>query len=150
MADGRSVFPLPGGFPAVELRSPGAERHVTSAPPALAMLVEGFPEHQAAVVRARGAVNERTAPRFAEFLDGRLCGTVAALVLDLSGLDSLDEAGLNVVKQTYRKTQRQGIELSVVAGGCLPVLHTLTGADGADRLPVRPSVAVALAAREPG
>lgn len=113
------------------------------------MLVEGFPDHQAAVVRARGAVNEVTAPRFAEFLDGRLCGTVAALVLDLSGLDSLDAAGLDVVRQTYRKTQGQGIELSVVAGRCLPALQAVTGADGVGRLPVSPSVEVALADRAP-
>lgn len=114
MAGGRSDFTFPRGLETAESASTSKRRPGSSSTPDLTLLVEGFPEQRTAVVRARGAIDEATAPQFAEFLNGRMCGTMTSLVLDLSGLDSLDAAGMDAVRQTYQEARRHGIELSIV------------------------------------
>jgi anti-anti-sigma factor len=68
------------------------------------------------VIEASGRLDAVQAPRLAEFLHCRLRGTLQRVVLDLTGLSLLDEAGIAVLARANLVAEHRRIELRIRIG----------------------------------
>lgn len=68
------------------------------------------------LIRARGEVDVVTAPKLAGRLDTILRGDGRDVVVDLSGTEFLDSAGLHVLLNAQRRLTRRSRRLRVVCG----------------------------------
>lgn len=72
---------------------------------------------EAVVLEVSGALDTITAPSLATHLDVALTGGPAVLVVDLSGVDFLSSAGINLLVETHHLTARTATMLRVAADG---------------------------------
>lgn len=136
MAASESIDPYAGGAAVPKPREPQECSQVTPAAP-LHLRVDWVPRQRAAVIRVSGVLDALTVPRFATLVDSRLRGMVGRLVLDLSDVEFLATAGLEVLAHAALQAEHRGVELSVIAGDSRSVLRAITVSGLADRLPVR-------------
>ncbi len=69
------------------------------------------------MLEVSGALDTITAPSLATHLDVALTGGPAVLVVDLSGVDFLSSAGINLLVETHNLTARTTTMLRVAADG---------------------------------
>ena len=84
------------------------------------------------VVRVLGDVDHHTSLGLREEIDRQmLAASPRRLVLDLSGTEFMDSAGLGLILGRYRKAREAGCELILLrpTGAILRILH-LAGVDG--------------------
>jgi anti-sigma B factor antagonist len=96
-----------------------------------------------AVLTATGDVDVVTAPRLEDMLANRLRGTLALLILDLSGLDFLGVAGLSLLVRAKLQAEHHGTELRIVIGDNRPVRRALAAAGLQHSLPLSEAVTTA-------
>ncbi|MGC7100773.1 STAS domain-containing protein [Amycolatopsis lurida] len=75
---------------------------------------EWSPREKTATIRVSGALDESTAPRLAELIENRLRGNLDRVVLDLSGVHTLDQAGTRAITQARLGARTRGTLLTVV------------------------------------
>jgi anti-sigma B factor antagonist len=61
-------------------------------------------------------MDSATAPRLEELLTSRLRSAVTLLILDLSGVSSLNSAAAGVLKRARLLAQQRGVTLRIAAG----------------------------------
>jgi anti-sigma B factor antagonist len=71
----------------------------------------------ALVLQVSGAVDTITAPSLATQLDIALTCAPAVLIVDLTGVDFLSSAGMNLLVETHHLTARTNTTLRVAADG---------------------------------
>lgn len=69
------------------------------------------------VLTVSGALDTITAPSLATHLDVVLAGGPAVLIVDLTGVDFLSSAGINLLVETHHLTARTATMLRVAADG---------------------------------
>ena len=74
-------------------------------------------EGEAVVLQVSGALDTITAPSLATHLDVVLTSGPAVLVVDLTGVDFLSSAGINLLVETHQLTTRTTTMLRVAADG---------------------------------
>jgi anti-anti-sigma factor len=71
----------------------------------------------AVVLKVSGALDTITAPSLATHLDVVLASGPAVLIVDLTGVDFLSSAGINLLVETHHLTARTATLLRVAADG---------------------------------
>lgn len=69
------------------------------------------------VLHVEGDLDVLTAPTLGTHLDVALTGDLALLIVDITGVGFLSSAGISMLVETHRLTERAGISLRVVAEG---------------------------------
>lgn len=90
------------------------------------------PRERATVVRIRGEVDLSNAERLHDELSSRV-GEAPWLVLDLSGCDYLDSAGLSVIVMIHARSRARGVRLRIVvptSAATVDRVLAITGMDG--------------------
>ncbi|MGC2652605.1 MAG: STAS domain-containing protein [Mycobacterium sp.] len=72
---------------------------------------------EAVVLTVSGALDTITTPSLATHLDVVLTSGPAVLIVDLTGVDFLSSAGINLLVETHHLTARTAIMLRVAADG---------------------------------
>ena len=72
---------------------------------------------EAVVLKVSGALDTITAPSLATYLDVVLTGGPAVLIVDLTGVDFLSSAGMNLLVETHHLTAKTATMLRVAADG---------------------------------
>ncbi|GAA4617221.1 anti-sigma factor antagonist [Saccharopolyspora hordei] len=97
------------------------------------------------VVRVGGDLDCRTAPDLQELLTTRLSSMADTVVLDLSGLQFIGVAGLEVLVRARRQAGSRGIGLRLVGGEARCLRRALLAADLTDSFPCCATLQEALA-----
>ena len=69
------------------------------------------------VLHARGDLDVLTAPTLSTYLDIGLASAPAVVIVDITDVTFLSSAGIGLLVETHRLTERGGISLRVVADG---------------------------------
>lgn len=101
------------------------------------------PHSDALVVIASGEIEEATVARMEEMLFSRLEAAVRMVVLDLTGVEFLGVAALQLLGEAGARARERGVELALVATDH-EVLRALHTAELHEALPVRASARAAL------
>lgn len=136
MATTESAYSRTGGAEVPRPREPFESTQVNPAAP-LHLRVDWQPRQRTAVINVFGVLDALTVPRFATLVESRLRGTVRNLVLDLSEVQFLATAGLEVLARAALRAEHRGIELSVVTGESRSVKRAITVSGLSRRLRVR-------------
>ncbi|MHA6801524.1 STAS domain-containing protein [Bounagaea algeriensis] len=102
------------------------------------------PTSTSVVLRVAGELDSSTAPRLHELLAPRLSSTVESVILDLSELDFMGVAGLELLNHARRRGAGRAISVCIVDGPVC-VDRALRAAGWSDTVPTYPTVAAAVA-----
>jgi anti-sigma B factor antagonist len=91
-----------------------------------------------AVIHVVGEIDMLTVPELEPVLHRRLRSTLAAVVLDLSGVTFLSCGGVSMIARERDYARARGIGLNVVSGGSHPVEVALQACGLADMLAEQP------------
>ncbi|MEH3141755.1 MAG: STAS domain-containing protein [Mycobacterium kyogaense] len=69
------------------------------------------------VLQVEGDLDVLTAPTLGTYLDIALADAPKTLIVDITGVGFLSSAGISMLVETHRLTERGGISLRVVADG---------------------------------
>ncbi|OKH65881.1 anti-sigma factor antagonist [Mycobacterium sp. SWH-M1] len=69
------------------------------------------------ILHVEGDLDVLTAPTLGTHLDVALSGALTLLIVDITGVGFLSSAGISMLVETHRLTERAGISLRVVAEG---------------------------------
>jgi len=72
---------------------------------------------EATVLHVTGDLDVLTAPTLGTRLDVALAGAPSVLIVDLTEVEFLSSAGISMLVETHRLTERAGMSLRVVAEG---------------------------------
>jgi anti-sigma B factor antagonist len=86
-----------------------------SGPPRLELRIENQPD--AIVVLVGGELDLLTAPKLSARLNGVIRTSATAVVLDLTGVEFMDSAGLQILLNIRRQLARTSRTLSVICDG---------------------------------
>jgi anti-sigma B factor antagonist len=88
-----------------------------SGPPRLELRIENQPD--AVVVLVGGELDLLTAPKLSARLDGVIRASTNSIVLDLSDVEFMDSAGLQILLNIRRRLARTSRTLSVICDGAV-------------------------------
>jgi anti-anti-sigma factor len=99
---------------------------------------------QVLVACVSGEIDMANAPDLRSAVAHELSNQPLALVLDLSGVDYLDSAGIQVIYDLRERLRERGQRLALVVGGDSPIAETLRIVDLPSAVPVADSVDAAM------
>ncbi|OBF17501.1 STAS domain-containing protein [Mycobacterium kubicae] len=103
---------------------------------------------EAVVLEVCGALDQVTAPSLATQFDIVLMSGPAVLVVDLTGVDFMSSAGISLLVETHRLTERTATALRVAAEG--PATSRPMRIVGVDKMiDLYPTVTEAIRGRQP-